>query len=483
MAKLRFFRTSLRARLTVIFTLLLGVLLFVYGTAVYASVSTILMSQVDLTLESAIVDTISVLRANNEGELATITLLSYDSSLNLQVFDTQGHFIGGTSPSANVTPLDPQALSAAEDLRRDVYRGDLHLRVHSVPIFTSSRGRIGTVQAGIDLATIDRLRSNLLQALVIMGLLAMGFSALLTWFLTRRALQPLATMTRTALQITRADDLSRRIPHAGNTEDEVGQLVQAFNQTMSRLEDLFYAQRRFIADVSHELRTPLTVIKGNADLMRRIGDTDNLSLYSIEAEVDRLTRLVGDLLLLAQAESGRLPLDNRVVELDTLLLEVFQQAHILSNGEKQLNIIEIDQVLVCGDADRLKQVLLNLVGNAVKYTQAGGKIDIRLWKQDGWAQLTVSDNGPGIPREDLDHIFERFYRAEKSRHRSEDGKSFGLGLSIAHWIVHHHGGKIEVDSKEGEGTTFHVGLPLASGNCPPPLKVPVPDAPELARIN
>ena len=245
----------------------------------------------------------------------------------------------------------------------------------------------------------------------------------------------------------------------------MGQLIAAFNQTLGRLENLFNTQRRFLADVGHELRTPLTVIKGNVDLMRRMNTMDQESLESIVSEVDRLTRMVGDLLLLAQAESGKLPLDRRLVELDTILLDVMQQMSVLAKDRLTMRLGEIDQVLVCGDQDRLKQVLVNLIGNAIKYTPAGGEVVVSLGKKDNKAWLSVSDTGPGIPEEDLPYIFERFYRGEKSRTRGRDGKGFGLGLSIAYWIVRSHGGNIEVSSVLEKGTTFSVWLPLAQGNC------------------
>jgi signal transduction histidine kinase len=230
---------------------------------------------------------------------------------------------------------------------------------------------------------------------------------------------------------------------------------------------LFLTQRRFVADVGHELRTPLTVIKGNITLMRRLGCSDEESLDSVEEEVDRLTRMVGDLLLLARAESGKLPLNRTEVELDTLLLEVLQQSQVLAQDKLDLRLGEIDQALICGDRDRLKQVLINLVSNAVKYTPAGGEVVASLCKEGDLAKVTIRDNGPGIPAADLPHIFERFYRIEKSRTRSSDGKGFGLGLSIAYWIVKHHDGEIEVESREGEGTTFYVWLPLNDGECYP----------------
>jgi two-component system OmpR family sensor kinase len=314
---------------------------------------------------------------------------------------------------------------------------------------------------------VDATQTTLVTVLVIGSIISMTLAGLAGWLSTRRALAPLEAVTNTALQITRADDLSRRILYQGPANDEVGQLIHAFNQTLSRLENLFDTQRRFIADVGHELRTPLTVIKGNVDLMRRMGYSDDESLEGIENEVDRLTRLVGDLLLLAQAESGKLPLDRRLVELDTLVLEAMQQMRVLARDRLNLHLGDIDQVLVCGDRDRLKQVLVNLIGNAIKYTPKGGEVVVGLGKVNNQAQLTVRDTGPGIPEEDLPYIFERFYRGEKSRTRSRDGKGFGLGLSIAYWIVRNHDGRIEVNSKLEQGTTFCVWLPLAPEDCPP----------------
>ncbi len=306
--------------------------------------------------------------------------------------------------------------------------------------------------------------------------IAILIAGFLGWANARRALKPLSTLTNTALRITRADDLSRRIPLTGSPDDEIGQLVVAFNDTIARLEELFATQRRFVADVGHELRTPLTVIRGNVDLMQRVGVEDEESLRSIELEVEHLTRLVEDLLVLAQAESGKLPMVLERIELDTLLLEVFNQARVIAGEKIKLDIGEIDQVIVCGDRDRLKQVVLNLVSNAIKYSEDGGEIRVDLSKEDGKARLEVHDSGSGIPTEELPFIFERFYRGDKARHRGEDGAGFGLGLSIAYWIVRSHGGKIEARSEKGAGSTFAVTLPLAGDDCLPQINESSPDA-------
>ncbi len=461
---------SLRARLALLYTFIVGGILLLFGTAIYIAVSVTLTRQVDTTLSqtaSQIVDNAQVnLRGELEVKLPDLVDLSTD--VYVQVWDRNNRLITD-SPNFPVNynaPLDSVGLLSTIPIFRDVYIGDFHGRVLTVPITILGSDRvIGYLQVGTSLAVVDAIQQNLLVILLVTSGIAMVVAGIAGWVSTKQALRPLEAVTNTALQITRADDLSRRIPYSGPPDDEVGQLILAFNQTLSRLENLFNTQRRFLADVGHELRTPLTVVKGNIDLMRRMGCADEESLGGIEAEVDRLTRLVGDLMLLAQAESGKLPLDLHTVELDTLLLEVMGQMQVLAKNSLNLTIGEIDQVLVCGDRDRLKQVLVNLVGNAIKYTPSGGEVIVGLSKDSQRARITVSDNGPGIPKEDMPYIFERFYRGEKSRTRTKDGKGFGLGLSIAYWIVRNHKGTIEVSSREPSGTTFCVWLPLAEERC------------------
>jgi signal transduction histidine kinase len=274
-----------------------------------------------------------------------------------------------------------------------------------------------------------------------------------------RALRPLSAVTETALQITHADDLSRRIALEAPAGSEVGRLILAFNETLERLEDLFDSQRRFLADVSHELRTPLTAIRGNVDLIRRMG-ADEESLEAIQTEAERLMRLVGDLLLLAQAETGNLPMAHDPVDVDTVLLEVAQQGRVLAQDHLTLAMGDWDQAQVIGDRDRLKQLFLNLVANAVQYTPGGGRVTLSLRLVGEWTHISVTDTGPGIPAKEIPHLFDRFYRVDRSRARKAQTGA-GLGLSIAYWIAHNHGGRIEVASEVGKGTTFSVWLPLA----------------------
>ena len=382
----------------------------------------------------------------------------------VQVWGLDGKLQSSFEPPGNFVnaPFDPGALQLDYPVFRDSAGPGWHIRVLSIPL-QRDENIIAVLQVASSLEVVDEARENLTDVLTVIWIVAVIFSGIVVWFTLGQTLKPLGAITDTVEQINRADDLSRRIPYQGPESDEIGNLVDSFNQTLERLETLFTSQQRLLADVSHELRTPLTVIKGNVDLMRRMKSLDEESLTSIDQEAGRLTRLVGGLLLLAQAETGKLALNMSRVELDLLVTEVFQEMTILAGNKVHIRLNEIDQAYVHGDRDRLKQVFINLVANAVQYTPQGGDVFLSLEKIGGQARIICRDTGPGIAAEDLPHIFERFYRAEKSRTRRET-TGFGLGLSIANWIVERHGGRIEVNSQEGKGTTFAIWLPLESSN-------------------
>ena len=258
-------------------------------------------------------------------------LAEFQSSNNNLIFQVWGidRRLQYSQPRMWDEPLDPIGRQIGETMYNTTISQGVHLRVVSIPLATL-RGPAGTLQVAVSLALLDTTQRALASVLIFLALLSMILAAWIASLVINHALAPLATATQIATTITKADDLSRRIPLNVPPETEIGQLIQAFNSTLSQLENLFVTQRRFVADVSHELRTPLTVIKGEVGLMRKFREIDDDSLNSIESEVDRLTRMVGNLLLLAQAESGKLPLDLKPVELDTVLLEVFQQVKTLA---------------------------------------------------------------------------------------------------------------------------------------------------------
>ena len=450
----------LRIRLTLLYITLVGGFLLLFGVGTYSFVNLRLLQQVDASLLQTADQVIQGTRINALGEVSVLVPEENMRSNAMVQFWDRDNRLRATSMSISgeLRPLDVLGLQIGEQVFREVSFDDTRLRVYSIPLVVEER-RVGVLQVAMNMAVVDTVRQDMLITLASFFVLSMALAGVIAWHAVGTIATPLQDSTDAAQQITRADDLSRRIPYSGPENDEIGQLVTSFNDTLERLETLFTSQQRFLADVSHELRTPLTVIKGNVDLMRRMNTLDEESLSSIDAEANRLARLVGDLLLLAQAESGKLPLNFNCVEVDTLVLEVFQEMHVLAKDKVNLSILEIDQVQVDGDRDRLKQVLINLVSNAIQYTPSEGDVTLSLSKNHEMACISVFDTGPGIPEKDLPHIFDRFYRTEKSRSRAKVS-GFGLGLSIAYWIVDHHGGRIEVDSKEGQGTTFRIFLPI-----------------------
>jgi two-component system, OmpR family, sensor kinase len=452
---------SLRLRLTLLYSTLMGAILLVISAAVLLVVNRVLIQQVDETLEKSQEIVFKNMKEDKLGQVvADLSSNDIGYDVYLQIWGLGGDIQYNPRPLNNfaTAPFENSGLHKDIPEYRDVAGPDWHIRVLSIPLVQEGK-RLATLQVASKLDFVDAAQEDLTQILSIIWIVAVLFSGMAVWVTMGQTLKPLAAITETVEQINRADDLSRRIPYSGSDEDEIGSMVSSFNQTLERLEALFTSQQRLLADVSHELRTPLTVIKGNVDLMRRMKSLDPESLASIDQEAGRLTRLVGGLLLLAQADTGKLALVMNKVELDLLITEVFQEMSILAANKVHLHLNEIDQVYVNGDRDRLKQVFINLTANAIQYTPQGGDVYVSLEQIKDRARVIVRDTGPGIPAEDIPHIFERFYRAEKSRTR---GKStgFGLGLSIVNWIVEKHGGRIEVASQEGKGTTFVVWLPL-----------------------
>lgn len=459
---------TLRARLTLWYTSVLTGVLIVFGTTVYILLSASLYRQVEDTLQRTADDILRASQFQIAGIPVSALQLELDLTANIfvQVYDGEGNLLQQTMNFAlEESPFDETTLGTDVPQFSSVVIDGTRFRVLTVPVIRGENDEVAAfLQLAESLQIIDQTRELLIFILVGGGVVVIIIAALVGWMTASTALRPIEELTDSAFQITRTDDLSRRIPISGSQKDEVGKLILAFNETLERLENLFETQRRFLADVSHELRTPLTAIRGNVDLIRRMGEADPISLDAISSEVDRMTRMVRDLLILVQAETGKLPLAQDIVEMDTLLLEVFQQAKVLANERFEIRLGQEDQARVRGDRDRLKQVLLNLIANALDHTPSGGMIILGLSCIGDFARVTVTDSGPGIPKEDLPHIFERFYRVESSRKRKDSGGA-GLGLSIAYWITKSHNGRIEVASEVGKGTTFSIWLPMISGTC------------------
>lgn len=278
-------------------------------------------------------------------------------------------------------------------------------------------------------------------------------------FLARRVLKPVANIAETARQIEESD-LSRRIEV--DTKDELGKLASVLNQMVERLEKAFKRQQQFTGDASHELRAPLAVIQAESSLALqkdRNARDYRKSLEMVSQEASHMAKIIDQLLTLARADAGKEQFSFDEVDLSELLGDLSSDVTVLCQDKGvEFRLNHIDGLVVRGDRPRLRQLFFNILNNAIRYTPGGGTITVSLRKEKTMAVVCISDTGIGIPPEDIPHIFERFYRVDKARSRAEGGS--GLGLAISLYIAEVHGGKIEVESKLGLGSTFALSLPV-----------------------
>lgn len=475
----------LRTKLTIWYTAVLALVLALFSVGVYGIVSALMVQQIDSRLEQAI-NTVPTLAfsfkpklVENESGRQVVSFPNLDafraSEVYVQVISPTGQLLG-VSPNLVNAPfadqLDPVAYNTmtapgysaySQQIYREVQRPNVPpIRVLTRPIVTQDGRLLAMVQVGTSLESLKTAQRFLFITLVGLGTLGVIFSALIGAMLARRALRPVDQITQTAMAIYRAENLDQRVM-VPKSNDEVGHLSQAFNEMLDRLQQLFTAQQRLVADVSHEMRTPLTVIRGNVDLMRVFGCSDAESLDALTRESERMTRLVNDLLLLSQADSGALTMQFVQMELAPLISDINRSAQVLAGSRLTVVTTCEEGLALQADPDRLKQVLLNLVDNAIKHTPDAGTVRVEATRSyNNFIRISVSDTGVGIPEKDLPYVFERFYRVDKSRSRANGGA--GLGLSIASSIVQAHNGRVVVSSKPGEGTTFDVYLPAQQPN-------------------
>jgi heavy metal sensor kinase len=464
---------SVRIRLTAWYAGVLAIILLVLGGTLYAAFAHALWAHARDTLRIRATQLASFVEGSDVAhEEATFFDLADPSVVErfstggvlIQIRNTGGRVVNESSTLAGRALTPPEvvrrALGGAAAWDWSAVEGVGPVLVYTEPI--AHRGAaIGVAQVATPVAPISESLERLRWLLIVGGIAAVAVAVGGGYLLASLALGPIDRITAAAREIG-ATTLGRRL-RLGGPNDEVRRLALAFDEMLDRIDETLDRERRFTADAAHELRTPLTILKGELEVAlrrERSPQAYRQAMASMAQEVDRLVRLTDDLLTLARADAGGVPLEREAVAVDTLIgwaAEHFQRAA----QEKGVTVETScpDPLAVWGDPDRLRQLLTNLLDNAITYTPTGGRVGLSCVRDGSFARVTVVDSGAGIAPEDLPRVFDRFYRADRARVRTSGGS--GLGLPIAQWIVRAHGGRIRVESHPGLGTTVTVWLPLS----------------------
>jgi heavy metal sensor kinase len=462
---------SLRFRITAWYAGLLAGTLFVFGLSVYLGLEGYLdwLLQKTLTSECRTIATqlLSQLPAKDNAWLATEINEAYSPEANgrfLRVVQQGAGVVylsgapkDGTFDPARIPFPDDKEVDGPRKLRFDAGN---RLLIQAMTVTTPNGGRF-VVESGAPYNQIEVVLHGLLLTLAIYMPFVVSLAVAGGYWLMRRSLQPVDEITRRAEGIT-FSNLSERLPVI-RTGDELERLSMSLNRMIERLDDAFQHINRFSADASHELRTPLTILQleleGIAQNHRWDGALGDQIGSALE-ETHRMSRVVESLLAISRLDAGELKMDKTRLDLGELVVSTASEMTLLAEEKSiRLHSHATTGVFVEGDRTRLQQVIVNLVDNAIKYTQGGGSVGVSVGSEGDSAILEVSDNGPGIPAQALSHVFERFYRADKARSRASGGT--GLGLSIVKAICAAHNAEVKVSSQEGRGTTFRVELPLS----------------------
>jgi heavy metal sensor kinase len=462
----------LRLRLTLWYGSALALILIAFSTILYVITARSLRDAIDQSLEETAAAAVRSLEERgflpliDENELMSQFPELARIDKFFQIFSPSGTItIRSPNVKQHELPLSRQALEVAFTGRSIFesakYPKEPPLRLISVPIMY--RGNLlYIIQVGTSMESVDQTLNRLLLVLLVTMPLAVAVSLAGGWFLAGRALRPVDAITLAAQRIAEGD-LTQRLDVPASA-DEIGRLARTFNNMIARLETSFRQIRQFSSDASHELRTPLTVMKGETELaLRRPREAADYAvvLESNLEEIDRMTRIVDELLFLSRADMGEVKMEHAPVKLEVLLDDIHRQAALLGQERDVLVVLgNVAPAVVLGDELRLRELFLNLMDNAVKYSRPGGEVNISVETGSGQVRVAVTDHGIGISPADQARIFDRFYRTDEARAHTKKGT--GLGLAICAWIAEFHKGRIEVQSEPGKGSTFTVILPLAA---------------------
>lgn len=385
------------------------------------------------------------------------------------VQDSTGYDIYASPQVAGLSTSDRDLFSAAARTSRAgkvmqrvvLFNDEVLLAARDVPLSDNARYR---VYAALSTREIDDALRSIAGTMVVISPFLVAVSVLFAYIISGRAFRPIDRIIDQVEAITDGRSLHRRLA-IGAAGEELARLSATLNAFIERIETSFGALRRFTADASHELKTPLTVMRADVERAMSPTSTETEQAVALEEALQQVTRmadLVDSLLTLARADEGRFDLYREPVELAPLAREVVETARLLGeDAELTIEAWQLENAEVLGDLTRLRQLFLNLVTNAIKYTPKGGRVEILLAREEAVVRFVVKDTGIGIAAADLPYVFERFWRADRVRSRASERGGFGLGLAISHWIAQAHGGTLEVQSRLGRGSTFTVTLPLA----------------------
>jgi heavy metal sensor kinase len=380
----------------------------------------------------------------------------------IQIMDTSGRI------GAKMSDIEGEALPTSFNALERAMRGEIvyetiertkpRLRMVTIPIMDNKKVT-SVVQVGTSLEDFDETIRKLLLIMIISIPTSIIVTIVVGYFMAKKALRPVDQIRRAAVKIS-SSNLDEKIDITGR-KDELGRLAETFNAMIGRLKDAFQRINQFSIDVSHELKTPLTILKGETEVAlrkeREKDDYQKLLLSNLE-EIDRMSCIIDDLLLLSKADTKEIKLNIEEVALRDLIMDVCMNMKVVADKKSvELQISELEDVRLKGDELKLRRMLLNVVENGIKYSHVGGKVSVSSYVNDGYARIDVKDDGIGISEEDIKYVFDRFYRADRSRKR-ESGS--GLGLSISRWIAGAHKGSIEVKSQPAQGSVFTIKLPI-----------------------
>jgi heavy metal sensor kinase len=463
------FNLPIRWRLTIWYGVVLSLILIIFASGIFIYFKNSLQESIDAkirsigeVLSSSMTDAHNTSVFGNFERYLENVLGKKPKGKFIQIMDSSGRI------GAKMSDIEGEALPTSFNALERAMRGEIvyetiertkpRLRMITIPILENKKVT-SVVQVGTSLEDFDETIRKLLLIMIISIPTSICVTIVVGYFMARKALRPVDQIRRAAVKIS-SSNLDEKIDITGR-KDELSRLAETFNAMINRLKDAFQRINQFSIDVSHELKTPLTILKGETEVAlrkeREKHDYQALLTSNLE-EIDRMSCIIDDLLLLSKADTREIKLNVEEVALRDLIVDVIMDMKVVADKKSvALETSELEDIRLKGDELKLRRMFLNIVENGIKYSHVGGKVSVSSYVNDGYAKIDVKDNGIGISEEDIKYIFDRFYRADRSRKR-ESGS--GLGLSISRWIAEAHKGGIEVKSQPAQGSMFTIKLPI-----------------------